>query len=457
MPANNPDRMLPHNLEAERSVLGAILLDDKVIFNASEILKDENDFYYEPNRIIYRAMLCLMRDDRPCDPIIVMDELRRHDELEKVGGAAYLATLTDGLPRCTNVKHYAEIVREAATMRQIAQLFSNNVQICLEPKSQPKEVIENVEAELFKLGAREIKQGFSKASEIVGQAFKEIEEASTKKTSVTGLSTGFSAFDAITGGLGRKDSVVVAARPGMGKTAFATDILRHVAIKTKKPVGMFSLEMSSNSLIKRMISSEARVDAHKIKTGFLTREEWNRISAASALIDSSPIFIDDSANLTMLQIRSRAQRLAIEHGIELLVVDYLQLVSGSGRRYESRNQEVTEISRGLKNLAKELNIPIIAISQLNREVEKRAGNRKPQLSDLRESGAIEQDADLILFISREEMRNPTEDNSGITEITIAKQRNGATGSFQLIFLKQFTKFESMWQEQEFDYGPIPQN
>jgi replicative DNA helicase len=444
------EKTLPNNLEAERAVLSVVLLNEKAIFTASETLRPE-DFYLESHRIIFKRALDLTQESHGLDQITILHELQRYDELEKCGGAAYVASLTDGMPRNLNIQHYVQIVREQATLRHLIQLSNETMQRAYQAEERPAQIIESMEAQIFKLASRERKDGFQPTSELASAVYKQIEEAANKKSIVTGLPTGFTDLDHMTGGMQPQDLMIVAARPGLGKTSLCLNVSAHVAIRLKKPIGIFSLEMSKHSLVKRMISSESRVDAHKIRAGFLNKEEWNRLTRATGEIDQAPIYMDDSANLTLMQIRAKAQRLMLEHGIELLIVDYLQLVSGSGRRHENRTQEVTEISRGLKNLAKELNIPVIAVSQLNRDVEKRAGGRGPQLSDLRESGAIEQDADLVLFISRQEMCNPTEDNSGLADITIAKQRNGPSGVFQLTFLKQYTRFEDLYQE-SLNYG-----
>jgi len=438
------ERTLPHSLESERAVLGAIILDDKAIFAATEVLTVD-DFYLEGHREIFRAMLGLAEEESSIDLITLREELRRRNKEEVAGGAAYMAALTDGLPRGLNVGHYARTVREKATARQLIQLSNELMSRCYEGEERPAEILEKTESRIFQIAAREIKGGFQPARELADAAYKEIEDAARHKRLVAGIDTGFTELNRMTGGFHNQNLVVVAARPGIGKTSFCLNIACRAAIKDRKHIGIFSLEMSKPEIMKRMISSEAEVEAHRIQSGYLNKDDWMRIGQATAAISEAPIYIDDSANLTLLQVRAKAQRLALEHRIDLLVVDYLQLVSGSGRRYENRTQEVTEISRGLKNLAKELDIPVIAVSQLNREVEKRSGGRRPQLSDLRESGAIEQDADLVLFISHEETPEAMA-GDGIAEITIGKQRNGMTGNFQLSFRKRITKFSDLQRE-----------
>lgn len=439
------EKNLPQSIESEKAVLGVILLDEKAIFAASEILIGE-DFYLESHREIFRAMLALAEEEVPIDLFTLREELRRRNKEEQAGGTAYIAGLTDGLPRSTNTAHYARTVREKATSRRLIRLSNELMSRCYEGIERPSEILESAESQIFGIASREIQGGFESASSLAPAAYSEIEETARNRGPVSGIDTGFTDLNRMTGGLHKQNLVVVAARPGLGKTSFCLNIACRAAMSGRKSVGIFSLEMSKPEIMKRMISSLAEVDATRIQSGYLAREDWARINQATSSLSDAHIYIDDSANLTMLQVRAKAQRLAMEHGIDLLVVDYLQLVSGS-RRYENRTQEVTEISRGLKNLAKELDIPVIAVSQLNREVEKRSGGRKPQLSDLRESGAIEQDADLVLFISRDET-----DNLGAgdctAEISIAKQRNGMTGAFNLTFRKRITRFENQYKENE---------
>jgi len=440
------ERALPNSVDSERAVLGAILLNEKAIFAATEVLTAD-DFYLEAHRVIFRAMLSLAEEKVSIDLITLREELRRRDKEESAGGAAYVAALTDGLPRGLNIGHYARTVREKATSRQLIQLSHETMLRCYEGEERPAEILERAESQIFRIASREIRGGFEPTSELAHSAYKEIEETARNRGPVSGIDTGFADLNRMTGGLHNQNLVVVAARPGLGKTSFCLNIACHAAINGRRPVGIFSLEMSKPEIMKRMISSLSEVEANRIQSGYLSRDDWTKISQATASLSSAPIYIDDSANLTMLQVRAKAQRLALEHGIDLLVVDYLQLVSGS-RRYENRTQEVTEISRGLKNLAKELDIPVIAVSQLNREVEKRSGNRKPQLSDLRESGAIEQDSDLVLFISREGNDEDTGAGDCPAEISIGKQRNGMTGTFKLMFRKRITRFENCLNQRD---------
>ena len=439
------ERTMPNSVESERAVLGAILLDEKAIFTTAEILTAD-DFYLEAHREIFRAMLSLAEEEISIDYFTLRDELRRRNKQEPENGTVYIASLTDGLPRCTNTAHYARTVREKATSRQLIQLSHELMSRCYEGEKHPTEILEQAESQIFRIASREIRGGFEPASELAHAAYKEIEETSGNRGPVSGIDTGFADLNRMAGGFHNQNLIVVAARPGLGKTSFCLNVACHAAIRNGKHVGIFSLEMSKPELMKRMISSVSEVDAYGIQTGYLSREDWAKINQATSSLSTAPIYIDDSANLTMLQVRAKAQRLAMEHGIDLLIVDYLQLISGS-RRYENRTQEVTEISRSLKNLAKELNVPVIAVSQLNREVEKRSGNRKPQLSDLRESGAIEQDSDLVLFISREGTDDDVGAGNCMAEISIGKQWNGMTGTFKLTFRKRITKFENQYREE----------
>jgi replicative DNA helicase len=434
------EKTMPSSLESERAVLGAVLLDDRAIFPAAEVLTAD-DFYLESHREIFRAMLALAEEGTSIDLFTVREELRRRNKEEEAGGPAYLASLTDGLPRGLNVGHYARTVREKATSRQLIQLSNEVMSRCYEGEERPAEILEKAESRIFRIASREISGGFQPARELATAAYGEIEEAARHKAPVAGIDTGFADLNRMTGGFHNQNLVVVAARPGLGKTSLCLNIACHAAIRNGKRVGIFSLEMSKPEIMKRMISSVAEVEANRIQSGYLSREDWAKIGQATSSLSAAPIYIDDSANLTMLQVRAKAQRLALEHGLDLVVVDYLQLISGS-RRYENRTQEVTEISRGMKNLAKELDIPVIAVSQLNREVEKRSGNRRPQLSDLRESGSIEADADAVLFISREGMDDGEGGDACTAEISIGKQRNGMTGTFKLTFRKPITRFEN---------------
>ncbi len=447
MPDISLEKTLPSNLEAERSILGAILLDDKAVLTVFETLKPQ-DFYLDSHRRVFERMLQLMNNSRPIDLVTLKDELQRTNELESVGGAAYLASLTDGLPRAMNIEYYAEIVKEKSTLRRLIQISNETMARSYQDEEPAQDILQSMEKAIFDIASQQFHTGFSSITPVVSDVFKQIEELSNRKAPVTGLETGFVDLDRLTAGMHPSDLIIVAARPGLGKTSLCLNIAEHVAIRKQKTVGIFSLEMSKEQLVKRLLCSEARIDAHRINTGYLNKEDWHRLSRASGDLSETRIFIDDSASVSVAELRSKSRRLALEHGLDLIVVDYLQLMSGSTQRYENRTQEISQISRGLKGIAKELGVPLIAVSQLSRAIESRTGeHRRPQLSDLRESGSIEQDADVVLFIYREDMINPTEENNGLAELIIGKQRNGPTGTVQLAFSKQFTKFDSLYQEQ----------
>ncbi len=440
------EKTLPGNLEAERSILGAILLDDKAVLTVFERLKAQ-DFYLEQNRRIFEKMLQLMSHSKPIDLITLKEELQRSNELDSIGGAAYLASLTDGLPRAINIEFYAQIVKEKSTLRRLIRISSETMTRSYQDEESAEEILQDVEKTIFDIASQQFRAGFSPIPPIVSDVFKQIEELSNRKAHVTGLESGFSDLDRMTAGLHPSDLIIVAARPGLGKTSLCLNIAAHVAIRKNKTVGIFSLEMSKEQLVKRFLCSEARIDAQRVNTGFLNKEDWIKLSRASGELSETKIFIDDTASVTVSELRTKARRLSLEHGLDLIVVDYLQLMSGSTQRYENRTQEISQISRGLKGIAKELSIPVIAVSQLSRAVESRTGeHRKPQLSDLRESGSIEQDADIVMFIYREEMSNPTEENLGRAELIIGKQRNGPTGTVNLAFSKEFTRFDSLYEE-----------
>ncbi len=440
------DKILPNNLEAERSILGAILLDDKSIFAVLETLKAE-DFYLESHRRIFGKMTALTASSRAIDIITLKDELQRAEELESAGGPAYLASLTDGLPRAVNIEHYAQIVKEKATLRRLIQISNEIMMRSYQSEESAGEILGAVEKAIFELASRQFRGGFMAIDPLISIVYKQIEEVANRKTLVTGVETGFSELDKITAGFQPADLIIVAARPSLGKTSLCLNIAQHVAIKKQQVVGIFSLEMSKEQLVKRLLCAEAEIDAQKVNTGYLNKEDWSKLGRAAGALSQTRVFIDDSASISVTELRSKARRLKQEHGLDLMIVDYLQLMAGSSQRVENRTQEISQISRGLKAVAKELHIPVVAISQLSRAVEARRGDHRPQLSDLRESGSIEQDADVVIFIYREEIHNPTEENAGLAELIIGKQRNGPTGSFQLAFLRQYTKFANLWHEQ----------
>jgi replicative DNA helicase len=385
----------------------------------------------------------LQKQGSAIDMVTMRQELSRLDLLERAGGAAYLTSLTDGMPRAVNIEHYAQIVKEKSTLRHIIQTSNEAMARAYQGEEKSSEILTDMESNLFAIAAREADgKGFLPIEPIVSQVFREIEECVSRKSLIDGIPTGFTELDRITGGLHSGELIVVAARPGVGKTSLALNIATSAAGKPGKRVGIFSLEMSRSAVTKRMILAEAEVDRYKARSGYLNSEDWFRISAAAGKISQLPIYIEDSHDVTVLKLQARAHQLKRKVGLDLLVVDYMQLLDG-GKKTENRTQEISQISRSLKHLAKALGVPVIALSQLNREIEKRKGGR-PQLSDLRESGSIEQDADVVIFIHREDAFNPTHESNGIAEIIIGKQRDGETGSFQLAFVKQFTKFANLF-------------
>jgi replicative DNA helicase len=439
------DRNVPHSIDAERSVLGAILLENTAINRAQEILA-ENDFYRDPHRRIFKVMAALSERATAIDPVTVKEELVRSGDLEAVGGSAYIASLLDGVPHSSNIEHYAKIVREKAVLRRLIDAGGEIVKTAYEASRDVDEILDQSERLVFEIAQDQMRTGFLPMRTIADQSLKTIERLSEHRELVTGLATGFPTLNEMTSGLQPSDLVVIAARPGMGKTSFALNIAQHAA-REGKSIGVFSLEMSREQLFLRLLTGQARIDAHRMRTGRLGREEWTRVTAAFGELAGMPIFIDDTAGIGVLEMRAKSRRLKLEHGLDLLIVDYLQLMRGRGRA-ENRNQEISEISRSLKELAKELRLPVIAISQLSRAPEQRGNDRRPQLSDLRESGAIEQDADVVMFIYREEVYKPTEENRGRAQIIIAKQRNGPIGNLDLAFIREYTKFEELeWRNE----------
>jgi replicative DNA helicase len=434
------ERALPHNADAERTVLGAILVDNAAFNSAAEIL-GRDDFHREAHRRIFEAMAALTERSQPIDTVTVKDELVRQAALEAVGGATYLASLVDGMPRIQNVEHWSRIIKEKAVLRSLIHAGNRIVQSAYEAEDEAAAILDRAEKSIFEIAEHRIRQGFVSIREIVKESFRTIDQLSQSKELVTGLPTGFVDIDEMTSGLQKGDLIVVAARPAMGKTSFCLNIAQNASIRAGETVGLFSLEMSKEQLVLRLLCADARVDSHRLRTGNLQEKDWARLAKAYADLSAARIFIDDSATLTPLEMRAKCRRLKAEHGLGLVIVDYLQLVTGAGR-VENRQQEISSISRSFKGLAKELNVPVIALSQLSRAPEART-DKRPQLADLRESGAIEQDADVVMFIYREEEYKPSDENRGVAEIIIGKQRNGPTGNRKLAFIKEFTRFENL--------------
>lgn len=431
-------RTLPHNLDAEQSVLGAILLDNTAINPAGETLTPE-DFYGEAHRVVFEAMVALSEDDSPIDAVTVAERLERSGQLERAGGLGYLSTLMDGLPRALNVADYARIVKDKSSLRDLISSANTIITSAISGDEPTDDIIDQAERRIFEIAEDKVKRGFLSIRDLAGETTHQLEELYERSGFVTGVPTGFKRLNNYTAGLQSGDLIIIAGRPSMGKTALALNIAQHVALRHDGSVGIFSLEMSTQQLVRRMISSEAQVDNQKINTGYLSKDELNSLINSLELLASKNIFVDDSANPSLLEMRSKARRLKAEHGLDLLIIDYLQLMSLG--RFENRNLEIGAISRALKGLAKELEVPVIALSQLSRAPEARSHHR-PQLSDLRESGNLEQDADVVSFIYREELYNPDDPSlEGEATLIIAKQRNGPVGDVPLVFLKQFTTFK----------------
>ena len=431
-------RTLPHNLDAEQSVLGAILLDNTAINPAGETLTSE-DFYGEAHRVVFEAMVALSEDDSPIDAVTVAERLERSGQLERAGGLGYLSTLMDGLPRALNVADYARIVKDKSSLRDLISSANTIITSAISGDEPTDDIIDQAERRIFEIAEDKVKRGFLSIRDLVGETTHQLEELYERSDVVTGVPTGFKRLNTYTAGLQSGDLIIIAGRPSMGKTALALNIAQHVALRHDGSVGIFSLEMSTQQLVRRMISSEAQVDNQKINTGYLSKDELNGLINSLELLASKNIFVDDAANPSLLEMRSKARRLKAEHGLDLLIIDYLQLMSLG--RFENRNLEIGAISRALKGLAKELEVPVIALSQLSRAPEARSHHR-PQLSDLRESGNLEQDADVVSFIYREELYNPDDPSiEGEATLIIAKQRNGPVGDVPLVFLKQFTTFK----------------
>ena len=435
---------LPTNVEAERSILGAIMLDNLAFNQAAEHLKPD-DFSLDSHRRIYSRMVDLAESSRPIDIITLVEELDRHKELQSVGDAGYVSSLLDGVPDRPSIEHYVKIVRDKALLRGLIHTANTAIARAAEQSDLAEDILNDTEAAIFGLSEKRIGRGFLGITEIVRDSFGSIDALLQRGQRITGLATHYTDLDEMTSGLQKSDLVILAARPSMGKTAFVMNIAENAAIEDKKVVGIFSLEMSREALLLRLLCSRARVDSHKMRTGSLWRDDMTKVSHAMEELASSPIFIDDTPGVSLSEMRAKARRLKQSQGaLDLIIVDYLQLMSGGAKRFENRTQEVSSISRGLKALAKEMQVPVIALSQLSRAPESRGGDHRPQLADLRESGSIEQDADLVMFIFREEVyKQDDPDLQGRAEVIIAKQRNGPIGRVKMAFIKNSTRFESL--------------
>lgn len=446
----NADKIPPQSTEAEQSVLGSMIIEREAIFAAAELLRG-TDFYRTAHQKIFEAVISLSEKGEPVDLVTLADELQRRRSLEEAGGTAYLSALAGAVPTAANVQYYALIVREKSILRTLIRTATQIVGGCYEGPPDVEEFLDAAEQQIFEIGKQGKQQGFVPLKEVLKETFDRIERLFDDKKGVTGLSTGFEDLNLISSGLQPSDLIIVAARPSMGKTTLALNMAHHVAVKEKKPVAFFSLEMSREQLAQRMLCAEARIDAHKLRRGFLSQEEWQKLTRAVGPLSESPLYIDDSASLSVMEVRAKARRLKAERGLEAVFVDYLQLMRGFSRA-ENRQQELSEISRSLKALAKELSIPVVALSQLSRAVEKR-DNRRPILSDLMESGGIEANADMVLFIYRESYYNKDTEKGNTSEIIVAKQRNGPIGTIELYFLDRFNRFANIARASEIQSAP----
>ena len=439
------EKPLPSSPESERVILGAILLDNQLITQAIEKLHTD-DFYSPLHRRIYKAMTALFERGERIDPILIGEELKKDGSIDSIGGVATITNLTYGLPHFSDIFDYAKVVKDKSIVRNLIKVCNQITSEALAEEDDAKDILDHAEQMIFALADERTRQGFSHVQPIAESVLAKVQEYAKREShALTGLATGFRDLDEKTSGLQKTDLIIVAARPSMGKTALCLTLAQNAAILERAVVAVFSLEMSKEQLVMRMLSSEARVDAHRFRTGYLTRDEWGRLAEAIGTLSEAKIFIDDTPGITVLEMRAKTRRLVAEQKkLDLIVIDYMQLMSG-GKRTESRQQEVSQISRELKSLAKELQVPVIALSQLSRAPEAR-NPPKPMMSDLRESGSIEQDADVVAFIYREDYYKPTEENQGIAELLIAKQRNGPTGTVKLAFLKEFTRFENYYGE-----------
>ena len=436
----------PHDIDAEQAVLGSMLADKDAVNAAIETLK-EDAFYREDNRAIYQAIINLYSKSEPIDIITLKDELESMDKFEQVGGYEYLASLPDKVPTTANVQKYIKIVEEKAILRKLIKTANEIIELGYDPAEDVEDIMDNAEKKIFDIMQSKNQKGYTPIKDVLVESFTKLEELYNRKQHITGVPTGFVELDYKTAGLHGSELILVAARPAMGKTAFALNIATNAALRGNAPVAIFSLEMSKDQLVNRILCSEAMVDSNKVRTGKLEEDDWVKLAGAIGPLSESEIYIDDTPGISVMEIRTKCRKLKMEKNIGLVVIDYLQLVQGSNKRQASREQEISEISRSLKILAKEINVPVIALSQLSRAVEQRPDHR-PMLSDLRESGAIEQDADIVMFLYRDDYYNKESEKKDIAEVIIAKQRGGQTGTVELLWMGNYTKFVNL--EKRFD-------
>ncbi len=435
----------PHDIEAEQAVIGSMLTDQDAVMTAVERLKSDS-FYREDNKLIFEAIVNLYNRSEPIDLITVKDELTSMGNFEKVGGFQYLATLPDKVPTTANVQKYVNIVDEKATLRKLIKTANEIIDLGYNPTEDVEDIMAGAEKKIFDIIQNKNQKSYSPIKDVLIESFTKLEELYNQKSVVTGIPTGFIELDYKTAGLHGSDLILVAARPAMGKTAFALNIAANAAIRANVPVALFSLEMSKEQLVNRVLCMEAMVDSNKVRTGKLEEDDWSKLAGVVGPLSESGIYIDDTPGISIMEIRTKCRKLKMEKNIGLIVIDYIQLIQGSGKKNSSREQEISEISRSLKILAKELNVPVIALSQLSRAVEQRPEHR-PMLSDLRESGAIEQDADIVMFLYRDDYYNPDSEDKDIAEVIIAKHRGGSTGTVKLLWMGSYTKFVNLANNQ----------
>ncbi len=436
----------PHDIDAEQAVLGSMLTDKDAVVEAIEVLKSD-DFYRQDNKTIYEAILNLYNRAEPIDIITVKSELTSLGKLDAVGGLEYLAVLPDKVPTTANVDRYIKIVEEKSILRKLIKASNELIDLGYAETEELDSIIDQAEKKIFDIAQGKNQKGYSALKDILVESFAEIEKLYNQKQPITGIPTGFTDLDYKTAGLHNSDLILIAARPAMGKSAFALNVATNAALKANVPVVIFNLEMSKSQLVSRILCSEAMVDSNKIRTGKIEEDDWLRLATALGPLSEAPIYIDDTPGITVTEIRAKCRKLKMEKNIGLVVIDYLQLIQGTGKRNASREQEISEISRSLKILAKELDVPVIALSQLSRAVEQRADHR-PMLADLRESGAIEQDADIVMFLYRDHYYNPDSDKKNIAEVILAKHRSGSTGTVELVWMENFTKFGNIEKYRE---------
>ena len=436
-----PERVPPQNIEAEQAVLGAMLIKKEAIIEVQEILQPD-DFYREAHRLVYEAMLELSGNDEAVDLVTLTEQLRKSEQLEKIGGLPFITQLANAVPTAANVGYHAKIVKEKAELRNLINAATKIASAAYEDTDSVENIMDEAEKSILAVANRQNGGAFESMKSIVMRTFERINVLYESKGGLTGISSGFKDLDKLTSGLQKSDLILVAARPSMGKTAFTLNIAAYCGLHNRK-VAFFSLEMSKEQLMQRMMCSEGGIDATRLRTGQLDEGEWNKLVETADRLSRAPIFIDDTAGITVMDLRSKARRLKAEHGLDLIIIDYLQLMQGrASKNSDNRQQEISEISRSLKALARELDVPVIALSQLSRSVESRQV-KKPMLSDLRESGSLEQDADIVMFLYREDYYDKDTENKNITEIIVAKHRNGPVDSIQLFFQKEYTKFRDL--------------